>query len=638
MKRRTKVISVLIIIIILLILPPWIDGYLFRKSYQHTIAALNQSIQEGGGLVQLKIVDYSLGIFHSTATIQITATDKDLAKLFPDGMTFEDQISHGPLVRNSQTDRYTLALASTTSQLYLPSAVSNVVFGSTAKIPFIQANTNISFGGVWDQQLKISPLTLPHLGSFVFQDSSSQSIYQIEQSKIQDSQTTSKIGAITFQGNNPYIASVMIQPMTFTQILKRSAKALWNVNSTLAVPNIKVKWADGNELNFNQLQIANNKGMNTKGLYDGVLKIMMSGMTLTNSTMPQLRASSIAIAIRDLNPDGLNEYLNYLKQHPVIANTETAALQDLSKKLLTPTTRVEMNLNFDTSEGLLKLDSVIGYQGELTQSTTLPEIMQNVATNTMINVSEPILRRFFDKLQATMNANSGLSGATDFEARSAKSNPMQIQVALLSQDGQITLNQSLQLLELSSQRLTPQMFIEKATEITSADVANQLNDAYQQYLTQPATTNNAAAPLEQTVSQKTDALIAAWIQQGYLTAIPTGYSTSILYSNHQLQLNGKPVTDLTAAITPPAPTPKASVAGTSTPLLTAPTNTIPSASSPSMDSIPTDDTNQRSDEDTTMQSVDQAVKDTMTPYEDKSQTTGGDESSSGSEATNPLGQ
>lgn len=636
MKRRTKVISVLIIIIILLILPPWVDGYLFKKNYQHTIAAVNQSIQEGGGLIQLKIIDYSLGIFHSKATVQITATDKDLAKLFPDGMVFEDKISHGPIVRNSQTDSYTLAFANTTSQLYLPSAISNVVFGSTAKIPFVQANTNISFRGVWDQQLKISPLTLPHLGSLAFQDSSSQSFYQIEESKIQDVQTSSTIGAISFQGNNPYITSVMIQPMTYTQMLKRSSKALWNANSTLAVPNIKVKLADGKEMNLNQLQVSNSKGINAQGLYDSALKFMMNGMTVTNSEFPIFNASSIAIAIRDLNPEGLNEYSNYLKQHPALAdNNETAMLQDLAKKLLTPTTRIEVNLNFNTSEGTLKLDSAIGYQGEFTQSANISEIVQNVSTNTLINVSEPILRRFFDRLQILMHTNTELNGATDIDAGNAKSNPMQVQIALLSQSGQITLNQSLQLLELSDQRLTPQMFVEKATEITSADVANQLNESYQQFLTLPVAVDTTANSQTQSVSQKTDAIIAAWIQQGYLTATPTGYSTSFVYSNHQLQLNGKSVADIVVAITPPAPTPTATVAGTSSPLLSAPTDTIPSASSSASIGASTEETNQQSEADAAAKSVDQDVDEAMSPYIDKNQTS---EGSSGTEATNPLGQ
>lgn len=621
MKLRTKIISTLIVIIILLTIPPFIDGYYFKNSYQNMIAAINRSLEESGGDIQIKIVDYRLGIFHSTAKLQITTTDKEFAKLFADGITIEDQISHGPIVRDAHTGSYTLAYATTATQVYLPASISSVIFGKNAQIPFIQARTNISLRGVWDQQLKISPLTLPQLGSFAFQDSQSQSIYQVDQNSIQDSKTTSTIGAISFQGNNPYLSSVMIQPMTYTQTLNKSGKGIWNSNSQLTAPAIQVKWLNGREMLMNQLQLSTNKGINAQGLYDSTFKMMLNGMTLTDSEILPLTASSATIAIRDLNPDGLNEYLNYFKQHQALeSKDEVAALQELSKKLLTPTTRVEISLNANTKEGLLKLDSALGYQSAATQSASLPEIVQNLSTTTIINISQPILHRLFMQVISMMTAtNNALNGSIDMESSNVKLNPFQIQVAQLSQSGQITLNQSLQLLELSSQRLTPELFNAKATEISSADIASQLNQAYQQYLTLPASVDNSSDGQEMTVGEKADALINEWIKQGYLVPTSTGFTSKMVYTNHQWQLNDKPVADITVALTPPKPVLKTTVSGTSVPLLTAPTDTLPPPAVQGADTgASTDSTGQAADEGEASESSEAAIDETTSSSDEQS--------------------
>ena len=341
-----KLLLLIILLAIIIAAAPFIDGYLFKQQFMTTIFALPQTYKNKS--VKFDVVEYHQGWLHSTAKLRVSFTDPKDQQILPGGINADVEITHGPIVYNSVKDTYALAMASMNNKIYLPAVIQQMIAPSLQSAPLVETYTIASFANTWSTLIKISPITIPYVGTLTIADSSTTDEFTSINNKLVKIDIGYDTGAITFKsaGTMPSIPSFYILPGASAFTATRNIDNSWNSISQQSFQSIAATWPSSQSITINNIVTNTKSGLGTNKLYQ-----VSSDLTIRNITTPNFVITSMSgikgsFSITDLNPAGLDEYQNATGD-----DFQTAA--SVLKKVFTATTNINLALAFNSDAGAL---------------------------------------------------------------------------------------------------------------------------------------------------------------------------------------------------------------------------------------------------------------------------------------------
>src|SRR6266496_3821808 len=138
-----KLIILLIFLVVIAAAIPFVDGYLYKKEFISVVSSMAERYNDKS--LKVEIVEYNLGWLHSTAKTHVTSTDPETLKYMPEGVTIDNEISHGPFVYDSANDQYRFACAYDVSRISLPSSLQKMLMPTQPDQPIFESDTVASF-------------------------------------------------------------------------------------------------------------------------------------------------------------------------------------------------------------------------------------------------------------------------------------------------------------------------------------------------------------------------------------------------------------------------------------------------------------------------------------------------------------
>ena len=568
MRKGIILFTSLIIILILLVgVIPLVDGYFFKSTFLNQLNALSQ--ETANESVKFDVKQYQLGWLKSDLKLRVLSTDPELNKEFPNGITVEYKISHGPWVYDDVAKQYVFAYAILTSDIYLPPEIEMMILGKQSNKPILKMQTIVSFNDTWAQHVSIEPISIPGMGAIKFADSTGLTSFKLVNDVLYGMNLSGTIGAITVTAdkNNPLIPDALIQPISLSQKLARQDIGLWNSDSDAKFPGIAINWKDGNGVNLEKLELSSVHGIDANKVYNASFNLSTGKFEVkyTDKNIPSIVNSKFNVAVNNLNPAAINDYLNYMmnldKTKAVSMNQEEQnKMQQQFLNIITLKSNVTANVDINTSLGLLSLKSKTYLQEGTPTPITLPDLEKNVIVETNARISAPLLFYFESESlkskladappQALMQGESPLNLSAGTQ-KNEKNSVMQQKMVDLIQEGKISLQVSIQVLDVAGKNLPVETFAANIKSIVTPEVANQLTQAYQAQLS--ANTSSAspqadmaqqAAPapltadqIPQAAQKKIDDLVA----QGILIKDNNDYVINLIYQNNVYKINGKEI-------------------------------------------------------------------------------------------------
>lgn len=558
MRKKVLLPIVLLIFVGLVAAVPYIDGCLFKSNYMDMIAVVNLNAENNNNPIKLEVTEYHVGWLHSHAKIRVVPSNKEAVNYFPQGITTEDEISHGPIVYDRDQNKYTLAFALVTSGIYLPQELSQMIFDKAQNQAIVTTQTLVTFNNEWQHRTKIPPLTLKGIGRLQIQDSNSISRFKIENNSIKELDLKGVLGAISFQGetSNPIIPTIAIQPISAMQNSILQPIGLWNSRVKISMPGISVKWSNGTTFIINNLEFDSERGIGSNNLYNVNAKLFIKEIQFPSDLISSVSSLNINLLVNNLNPNGLNEYRNFIKSHPASAynNNDSKILLNIYPKIITATTTFNMDIAFNSSLGAFSLKSKAINQPNVSAPTTVSDLLDNIGWEANLRIAAPMLNKLIEisvmKMQATVN-QARISGSMVENQNAPTANVLQQQVAVLLKQGKISLPDSIQVLDLATQKLSVDSFSAKLSPALPPDVSAVIIQAYKTVLaTSTQTSTQVAKPSpqpQQNPAEKAQQMIDSWVQQGYFTREGNDYLTTITTGGGVFKMNGKVLDQATSS-------------------------------------------------------------------------------------------
>lgn len=209
---------------------PWIDGLIFKKNYQNLLLLINSNTQ-----FNIKILRYHTGWLRSYTTISVESK-KDSAK--PISLTIEQQISHGPIVRDATTHKLMLGLGYVQSSVNLPKST-----GPT----YITADILANFAGDFNAKMNV-PDFITHsqgLGDLSWQGVQGYAYISMTGAHLNKIQVTLSANSITSTNKK---TALNITGIYYQADMTPNSTNLWNINGSISLPQIS--WANTHGENF----------------------------------------------------------------------------------------------------------------------------------------------------------------------------------------------------------------------------------------------------------------------------------------------------------------------------------------------------------------------------------------------------
>lgn len=515
---------------------PWIDGYMFKQQYLNYVAAAAPA----NGL-KVSIEEYHQGWLHSDAKMvvqyvpQANELPNPMTSMLPEKFIMEQKITHGPLVRNPLTQRWTIAMAAVNTTFHLPAEIERMLLGSQASEGLVKVSMVAMFGGKFVNQFTMPVIskTIPQVGSFTWQGLNGTSSVLMSGSTMAHAEANVTIGALTAQSPQ---GSLTTKDMTIKYDLKPVASGLWSGPFHLEVPQITATSPAGN-FSLSNLQFINSLTV-TGDQCNISMQAMLGQMDWPGHAISQ---SNLNIAVNHINAQAL---MNLVKATQMQMNylTEQQYQQYYGAYLMplfTPATVASYSSTINSSYGHLISDGQVQWPAGVKQPH---DVMTNANAKLNLRVSMSLVKKIIEETNAKpQQAQAGASGQPS-EQQLAK------EIDALAVAGKMDVSTSEKLKDLIHTHLAVANFNlnideyvqrKELTDEMGAQLKAQyamLMDATKHSVNSPAVTAQSSPAADQ-MKQQLDTLV----QQGYLTVDKDDYVTVLTYEQGVFKANGHAV-------------------------------------------------------------------------------------------------
>lgn len=527
-----KLIYFLIFLIVVIAAIPFVDGYLYKKEYLRVMTGLSDKHSDKN--IKFEIVEYHLGWLHSTIKSRIISTDPEAAKYLPDGFVMQDEVTHGPIVYDRSTEQFRLAYANIVSRTYLPKTLQLVIMPTQPTQSFIELNILATFNNKWLSKAKPITVTIPNMGTLILGESTATIEFALENDRLTKYNITSDLGAITFKSINASTPSVSLSPSRAILNSTHNAANGWNVINSFILPTLSITWADNSKLSAADVNANSKNIVDTNNLFQSNFDLNVKSINAPFFAINTINNFKSSFSLNNLNYAGLESY-DKTSMDP------QAAMQHLNK-VFTPTSSLNATLSLNSSLGALLSSIKISIKsGADFTNLSMLDLMKATNLESNIKIADQLLYQLVIKyLEQTDAATENLMPVTTPPTDESPSDPVSDMTGTLYRDGKITLQQSLDIFGIISDKPDEQVFSQKITAITPNNAA-QLTAAYRDTL---AIKTKTATSIPGPVSREKRAqdMIMEWQNSGYLVKEGNDFVMDFVDSNGTVTVNGKTIT------------------------------------------------------------------------------------------------
>jgi len=350
--RGKVVINFVILLLMVLAIIPWADGFIFKRGYYRFIKAL-----AADKAVNIKILEYQQGWFHSTAKIAMTSkTNPVNTPSVSVSIILEQNISHGPLVRDAASHRWIFALAAVQGKVHLPAALEAVLLGNLSnQNGVLDSHAIVTFGGDYLSQINtpVFNVHIPRIVDIVWQGLNGYMNFHMSGRHLQKMTTDITIGAIAAKS---VMGSITTKEVAITYDISPNMSGLWNGTYYFKAPELTFAGVDG-VFSVRNLNTSYTFGAASSDLYNAKIQFLL-GQLVT----PQfgVNASHINLSLENMRVSGLLNLVktaNSLKNRAMqLTSAQSQHLMALMPTLITPVTLVKGDTVIDTSYGKVWLN------------------------------------------------------------------------------------------------------------------------------------------------------------------------------------------------------------------------------------------------------------------------------------------
>lgn len=530
--RKYSWVGFIVAIVLAFSLIPFVDGYLFKNNY---LSLLNSINTENQSFVKVKVIDYTLGWFGSSATLQI---DQGVVPTQSYSMTVKQQISHGPFVYDVNQQTWRWGSGSIDSVVTFSPLLQMSMAAQGTEVA-LRMQSLVTFSGDYATQFDSSAFLLKSppetkilwkgvQGSILAQVKNN-SLYRTDiDLTVHDAKSLSGASLIDFGG------------MTVAVHTKRdSSIGIMTGTYQCVIPHVSIIQSGSNPYVLKGARLSWTASLDNQRLYNQMVKLSFDSFTF-----PQFLANktSAEIEFQHLNPQA---FLELIRES---SHRGAAGVMDHVFPVITPTTMILEKLNMNTSLGDAVLAATIHWTVDPSLLKTVDDIVKYTMLKIDVHVSDALMKKVIE--------------STPFLAPQTPVQPVEVNVAPseagllkkvddMADANTVKLDVALQLKDLIHRHLPATIFATNlqrfvmTKDITLA-VATELTSYYQTLYPVPHAKMPMAPlppvmhPVVLTPEEQTQLQLDTWVNKGYLVKEGEEYLSAIICQGSQCTFNGLP--------------------------------------------------------------------------------------------------
>lgn len=540
--RKRSYYTLIFILIIILGMIPLVDGILFKKNFMHMIDVINQDDR-----IKINIVEYNQGWLTSHTKIRITIIDKNLRYLQqlnvpglnPSLMNFilEGNIQHGPIIYDRNKFNFQFGYAYLRNGLLIDHNKSEI----------IQIDALSGFNDNWRGQFYMSKFSfsLPTINKITVEELNGSFEITLDNNNIQHIATDMQTGPVSVVGN-PLIKELKIQPIKSSYDATRETNNLWSGRASIFSPGITVSMADNSNFIIEKFAVNNTFSFDESILYNTNLTLFIKKITSPSYTIPAFAKLQIILSANNLNAQGINEYINFMKSKTLeeLKNIDLTKIENLLAHTIKPTSTLKGSVAADTSLGSFSSR----FKAIWPENTPLPNSLNEIITHSYTKIKIKLSNLLVVKLLAIYGDQIITPSDVPMEnvkheiplnkyfqnQRPSNDNEFRSMVKDLLNQDKITIPLFLQILDLEKQNQSMTIFSLNIDQLDlPPNISQQLKSIYQlQIKNKPNIIIN-----NKTNQQIRDLILIGYLQK---TENEDEYVSKLVVEGGILKINGNP--------------------------------------------------------------------------------------------------
>ena len=405
MKKIVSLVFIFIILILGLAFIPYIDGYLFKHTYENIIASFNQINGVSHRPLKIDIVNYDLGWLHSKAKLRIQYDNENFKYYFNDDLFVDYDISHGPIIYNSQKKKYTIAFAGIDGKIRLPSYMQKILLGKNEQ-PIVETFTEITFDNQWKHQFTIPVLKLPLIGKLSISDSNYLTQFVVENGNINNYEFKGVSGSISLHADerNFNIPNVMIDPVDFVRTVHFQPLNAKNIETRISLPNTSIRWADGSSMVIKNFDYLANENISSDSNYHVSMNYQIKNASIPSKLIPNLSSFELEIDLHDFDQKGLRDWIDFIVAHSYQPFTEAESKHfvDLLSRATKENSIANIHLAFGSTLGSFSLKGWTNKIPDSLPPKNIFDLLNVYNFNIRFQIAIPMFNTFIESLFSQM--------------------------------------------------------------------------------------------------------------------------------------------------------------------------------------------------------------------------------------------
>lgn len=553
-KNKDKIVRTLAKIIVLLfvlliplaVLAPWLTGLYVKHHY----VKLVENINHQAGNNDLQIVEYQTGWLSSTVKLHIQAS-KGLY------LIVVEKISHGPILRNAKGNLI-VAAAEMQSSYSLNDRFINALLAGVTNDAILKTNMTAHYNGdVYGTiNMPMFDYKTPNgVGHLNWQGLNGTFYFNINNNYFSHKKTDITIGGFNAEFQNPETAQSQrytTQPILIKVDTNITPLGLWVGTSSISTTGL----ADyrNNEVtnSLANLLVDANVSVQDDKFYDMTYRFKSGAIHLNKFSFLNISSLGFVLTLNNFDAVALMEvgkqYRTILTKGAPLNGGDKEQMLMLLAKTITSTSKIQNDFTGITTLGALQTNLMITWPAGAQGLTTVAELAKVTKGALKFKIAVPLATELANQYFAQYVPAAAAPVPTASSQPTTPDQQFDDLIGQLVQDGQLTTNVALQVMQMQSDSSTMDEFITKLntlgldaqTATVVIEKARVVEAAKLQAASMPP------QPVAQPGVTAGGAVLDQWLKQGYLIQDKNDYVSEITLENGEVKINGK-------SISPPTP-------------------------------------------------------------------------------------
>lgn len=482
--RKTMIKTLAALAIVILILIPWTVGFIFKQRYYHFVDLLNK---ESG--VKIEILQYHEGWLNSHAKVRISLLTSALTNLpdisltAPISFDVDANIIHGPIIIDMRHGIVETGYAKINSTVLINKPETNmpVSFNSSGDI---EIATVAELDGDWRGAIHVPSLSaaMSDFLRVVSNEINGNFRVIIRDDQIRHVLVQARLGAMIlsdFPSSYP-VRKIRLEALDYIYDTVHDNLGLWSGTTSMSTKGLDVQLENGSRYIFNGLNLNSKFGVSGVTFYNTTIGLNADLIKTPSAILPVVSDLHVSLSADNFSAEGMQSYIKFFrnKTPEAIKKVDLKTAESLMVHTIMPTSKLTSETSMNTSLGQLSLDTSSIWKADTAPPGSLEDVITNSETEIHLKVSDAIMRQ----VVTLYNENIRKAPTEKIVPVSPQtaSNTLDQQLALLLQQGKISVSSFVQILNMEKENISAGTFADNIDHLAlPPDVSARLKQTYQ---------------------------------------------------------------------------------------------------------------------------------------------------------------